>query len=77
MTRVKKNISLPPKLEEAAQRKSQETSVPLSAAIQRLLAHWILTGELPPATELQTVIGEGSAQDDGAQKGGRKAKRSK
>jgi len=53
MTRVRINVTLPPDVAEAARRKSKETGVPLSAAIQRLLARWIETGELPPPAQVQ------------------------
>ena len=54
LTRTTKQvmISMPPKLAEAVRRKSEETGVPLSTAIQRLLAEWVITGELPPLREL-------------------------
>lgn len=75
MTRVKVNISLPPGLAEAVKLKSEETSVPLSSAIQRLLSHWVLTGELPPVSELQAITGR--AGQPSTPKGERKPKRSK
>jgi hypothetical protein len=69
MTREKVTVSMPPELAEAVRRKSEETSVPLSAAIQRLLAHWIIAGELPPVSELQTVIAQSESVQTGETKG--------
>ena len=53
MTHIRVTISLPPDLAEAARRKSEETGVPVSTAVQRWLRYWVATGELPPASPQQ------------------------
>ena len=53
MTHIRVTISLPPDLAEAAKRKSEETGVPVSTAVQRWLRYWVATGELPPLTGAQ------------------------
>ncbi len=60
MVAKKITITLPAELAEAARAKSDETGVPVSTAIQRFLAEWVITGELPrpqaqPATSGKTT----------------------
>lgn len=67
MVTKKVTITLPVELAEAARARSVDTGVPVSAAIQRLLAEWVVTGELPkpqaqPATPTKTKGGKRTTQ---------------
>jgi len=72
LTSERINITLTQELAEAARRKSKETGVPVSAAIERLLRNWVLTGELP---SLQDLPEEKTSSESA--KGGTKRKRTK
>ncbi len=69
MTTIKMSFTIPPEMAEAVKNKSKETSVPVSAAIQRLLAHWLLTGELPPTSELEAVARQATSKKEGKPSG--------
>lgn len=55
-------VSLPEELAEAAREKSLETGVPVSAAIQRLLAEWVAGGELPKPQAQPATSGKATAR---------------
>jgi antitoxin component of RelBE/YafQ-DinJ toxin-antitoxin module len=58
MTKTRISATIDPDIEKAARKKSKETGVPVSTAIERLLAWWIETGELPANTDSFKAKGE-------------------
>jgi hypothetical protein len=49
VTRAKVNVSMPPALAKSARQMSEQTGIPLSVVIQRLLEKWIADGGALPA----------------------------
>lgn len=68
----KVTITLPIELSDAARDKSHETGIPVSTAIQRLLAGWIETGELPPAQPIALPAVAKKATKKATPKGGKR-----
>lgn len=62
MVTKKVTITLPVELAEAARNRSDETGVPVSAAIQRLLAEWVAGGELPKPQAQPATSGKAAAR---------------
>lgn len=58
MTREKVAMSLQTELVAAAREKSRETGIPVSQIVQRALANWVETGEVPPPLPERFDTGE-------------------
>lgn len=48
MTKTKMTFTIDEQTAVIARRRSDESGVPLSVAVERLLSEWARTGELPP-----------------------------
>jgi len=58
MTREKVALSLQTELVAEAREKSRETGIPVSQIVQRALANWVETGEVPPPLPARFDTGE-------------------